>query len=272
VLLAQVTSSSLPTVPTTTTTVAPPVTHLTGTHWNLALWLTVGLVIVAGIVVAAGRTLLEGRGTTPTPTSTSTSHSNNADRTLMRSWLAISLAGGLLLFCAVSFGIDDTTLRSTLIGGLVANAGAAVAFYFASKSSDQARRDILNASTPTVLVPNLKGKNPADVNAALAVLPLHLNSDPPAPDAKAIVCDQAPPANQPTPQGSQLTVTFAGPVPHLEGLILTEVTAALAKVHLHAETTPGTPDPTWKATAATDPPEGDPVQPDCKVKVTFVAP
>jgi hypothetical protein len=92
-----------------------------------------------------------------------------------------------LLFSAISFAIDDTTLRSTLIGGLVANAGAAVAFYFASKSSDQARRDILNASVPSVTVPNLIGKDEHDVNAALASTPLHLVAQPATRDAAATV-------------------------------------------------------------------------------------
>lgn len=34
-----------------------------------------------------------------------------------------------------------------LFGGLIANVGAAVAFYFSSKAADQARSDILNAAT-----------------------------------------------------------------------------------------------------------------------------
>ena len=44
------------------------------------------------------------------------------------------------------------------MGGLAANAGAAVAFYFASKSSDQARKDILTAAFGTTLVPDLVGQ------------------------------------------------------------------------------------------------------------------
>jgi len=34
--------------------------------------------------------------------------------------------------------VDDPTLRSTLFGGLIASVGAAVAFYFSSKTTDQA--------------------------------------------------------------------------------------------------------------------------------------
>lgn len=75
--------------------------------------------------------------------------------TLIRSWIAIASVFGLLLFCAVAFAIDDQWLRSTLIGEVVASAGAAVAFYFSSKSSDQARSDILSAAFGTAEVPTL---------------------------------------------------------------------------------------------------------------------
>jgi hypothetical protein len=65
---------------------------------------------------------------------------------VVRSWIAISLVMGLLVFCATAFLIDDPSLRSTLYGGLIASVGAAVAFYFSSKGADQARSDILNAT------------------------------------------------------------------------------------------------------------------------------
>lgn len=65
---------------------------------------------------------------------------------VVRSWIAISLVMGLLIFCAAAFLIDDPSLRSTLFGGLIASVGAAVAFYFSSKAADQARTDVLNAT------------------------------------------------------------------------------------------------------------------------------
>src|SRR5262245_45013306 len=79
------------------------VTHLSGTDWVVAMALTVALVLGAGLVVILGRSVLEGRG------------GKAVDKTIMRSWLALSLAGGLLLFTVISFGIDDTTLRSALV-------------------------------------------------------------------------------------------------------------------------------------------------------------
>jgi len=206
-----------------TTAAASSVTHLSSSQWIIALAMTVGLVIAAGIVVAVARNRLEGGATRQsssdasnkleggTTRQSSLGKSNKPDRTLIRSWLAISLAGGLLLFCAISFGIDDTTLRSTLIGGLVANAGAAVAFYFASKSSDQAREDILNASKPQASVPNLVGQDAAAANAAIAASPFLLTREPTSPAAGTVVISQTPAAHQQAPQGAEVTATFGNP-------------------------------------------------------------
>ena len=211
---------------TTTTTSIPAtsassITHLSGNDWIVALSLTVGLVIAAGIVTAASRSWLEGR-TADAGNATQSGSARAPDRTLIRSWLAVSLAGGLLLFCAISFGLDDTTLRSTLIGGLVANAGAAIAFYFASKASDQARHDILTASFPSVLVPTLLGKNEHDVNAIMATTSLHLLARPPDRDPNAAtIVNQNPAAGQMVPQSSPINVEFAGPVPDLLNPALT---------------------------------------------------
>ncbi len=98
------------------------------------LFLIISLgVLLAGIIVIVGRNKLE-KGQPNQPAS------------LIRSWIAISLVLGLLFFCAAAFLITDKTLRSTLFGGLIASVGAAVAFYFSSKTADQTRSDILNAA------------------------------------------------------------------------------------------------------------------------------
>src|ERR1700760_2194404 len=126
------------------------VTHLSAGAANVTLGLVVGFVILGGVVAALGRSLLEGSFKARSKSAPGGESTGDAsvDRTFMRSWLAIALVGGLLVFCAASFELDDTALRSSLLGGVIASAGAATAFYFASKSSDQARRDILNASFP----------------------------------------------------------------------------------------------------------------------------
>jgi hypothetical protein len=207
--------------------------ELTGGDKALTLWIIVGFILLAGIVVALGRRALEGapawrrrrrdggdaRATEPPPGASDDREraGSREDRTMIRSWIAISLVGGLLIFTAVSFWISDTTLRSTLVGGLVANAGAAVAFYFASKSADQARSDILAASLPSTVTPNLLGDKPAAVNAKLASTSLRVLATPPNPDPDSQAIDQSPKPNQTTGTGSSITVTFAGPVPDLEG-------------------------------------------------------
>src|ERR1700722_1348191 len=83
------------------------------------LWLFLVVIVgilLAGVVVIVGRKVLD-KGQSDQPAS------------LIRSWIAISLVLGLLAFCAAAFLITDTTLRSTLFGGLIASVGAAVAFY-----------------------------------------------------------------------------------------------------------------------------------------------
>lgn len=136
------TPSSTPTqssAPTSTPSGSPgptPTPTVTGTptaNATLILWLIVGGIIVAGIVVIAGRYFLKsGRG--------------GPAESVIRSWIAMSLVIGLLVFCAAALLGNETSLQSSLFGGLIASTGAAIAFYFSSKGADQARADILNAA------------------------------------------------------------------------------------------------------------------------------
>jgi uncharacterized membrane protein len=119
-------SGSAPTAATAAT--------LTGYQGELVLWLVVAGIILAGVVVFAGRWVLK------------TSQDDQA-ATFIRSWIAISLVIGLLVFCGATLLSSDTSLQSTLFGGLVASTGAAVAFYFSAKGTEQARADILGAVT-----------------------------------------------------------------------------------------------------------------------------
>jgi PASTA domain len=264
-LIAQTPTPTTTTVPATT---SAGVAHLSSTDWIVAVSLTVFLVLAAGLVVAVARTKLEGQ---PEPAGADghTHPSRPPDKTLIRSWLAISLAGGLLLFCAISFGLDDTTLRSTLIGGLVANAGAAVAFYFASRASDQARHDILTASFPSVLVPNLVGKKESEVNSIMATTSLHLVSRPPDrnKDAATVVF-QNPTANQAVPQSSQISAEFAGPVPDTSGMTPADADAALKRVNLVLVKDPQDAADTATAKSQLPTPGSDAPQ-DKNVTVTF---
>ena len=121
------TSSSTPTPPPTVTGTSPA-------HADLILWLVVGGIIAAGLVVILGRMLIKsGQG--------------GPAASIIRSWIAISLVIGLLIFCAATLLGSDTSLQSILFGGLIASTGAAIAFYFSSQGADRARADILNAVT-----------------------------------------------------------------------------------------------------------------------------
>jgi hypothetical protein len=134
----------------------------------------------------------------------------DVNSTVVRSWLAISLVAGLLMFCALAFAVNDSTLRSTLLGGLTASTGSAIAFYFSSKSAEQA----IAAATGSETVPDLHGKNEKDALAALGKTSLKLAVKPGgATDANATVNWQSPDAGASAPTGSQVVVTLADPAP-----------------------------------------------------------
>lgn len=248
-----------------------PVTHLSSSAASLTLWLTVGFVLLGGVVAAFGRSLLEGSFKSRSGSMPGKGGAGKAapDRTFMRSWLALALVGGLLIFAAVSFQLDDTALRSSLLGGVIASAGAATAFYFASKSSDQARQDILNASFPTVTAPSLIGKSKTDVNAALAGAPLYLDALPTTAPNTWTAVSQDPQPNQQTPTGSRVHVTFAGNVPDLNGLTRTAAEAALSAVNLMLTATPKDAGPNSTAQADQTPVHDSPPPLDRTVTVSF---
>ncbi len=64
---------------------------------------------------------------------------------MIRSWIAAALVMGLLVLCAGAFLLKDAATRSTLFGGLISSVGAAVAFYFSSKSTEQAQDALASA-------------------------------------------------------------------------------------------------------------------------------
>jgi len=168
---------------------------LSHSDFLLVLGLTVAAILLSGLVVILGRKVLSPKTTSAVTAPAQQDGDGGPDATIIRSWLAIALVTGLLLFCAAAFAIDDESLRSTLIGGLVASASAAVAFYFSSKSSDQARSDILSAALGTVEVPNLVGMTVAQAKAVMATTSLSLRIDPSTAVDTATVKSQMPAAN-----------------------------------------------------------------------------
>lgn len=88
-------------------------------------WMAI-LIIGSGALVLVSRVALEG--------AYRRRPSGDGDRTLMRSWLSIALVSGLLLFATGSFFVDDTTLRSLLMGGVIASAGTRNGILFCFKN------------------------------------------------------------------------------------------------------------------------------------------
>lgn len=131
------------------------------------------------------------------------------DGDFIRSWIAITLVIGLLFFCAFVFAVNDTSLQSTLMGGLIASVGSAIAFYFSSKASDKARQDIANAATlGSEFVPSLIGKTKAEASQILGQTSFSLIEDPGSPSSPtAVVRTQNPLANTNAPRGSSVMVT-----------------------------------------------------------------
>jgi hypothetical protein len=118
--------------PTTTTSTTggaePPATLDPDDVFRFGLLLG-GLLLSVGVLIVIWRLLARDK----------------AAPSVARSWIAIGLVVGLLMFCVFSFQLDDADVRSTLIGAVTASVGAAIAFYFSTKSGEQARKDFLEA-------------------------------------------------------------------------------------------------------------------------------
>ncbi len=109
--------------------------------------------------------------------------SSNADRSVVRSWIAVSLVVGLLVLTAAEIAGNNSTTTSALIGGLTASVGSAIAYYFSTKASEQAQEKLTAASgggSGQIIVPDLKGKSVTDALLALGSLELRLVVDPTA--------------------------------------------------------------------------------------------
>lgn len=168
------------------------------------LGIAAGAIIVAGLIVLWGRTLMKTSGET--------------DQSFVRSWLALTLVIGLVLFCGVALFLSDTNLRSVLIGGLTASAGTAIAFYFSSKSADQARQDILKVTFGTEAVPDLKGFTREKALSRLGQTSLQLVVDPASSTAgDATVVSQMPVKDSQVLKGSQVVVKLDSAAPAADG-------------------------------------------------------
>jgi hypothetical protein len=131
-------------------TTPDPTASLSSGEGSLLVWLTAGGLVLIGILVIVARHLESRSGQKRSAVNTNGSKTAQSQQgqagSVIRSWLAVSLVFALVVCSAASFWIDDDNVRSLLWGGLIASTGTAVAFYFSSKSADQARSDLLNAA------------------------------------------------------------------------------------------------------------------------------
>jgi PASTA domain-containing protein len=168
---------------------------LTFSQLVVVLSITAGAIIAAGLIVLWGRRAMDNSG--------------GVEPSLVRSWLAMTLVIGLVLFCGVALFLSDTGLRNVLIGGLAASTGTAIAFYFSSKSADQARQDVLQATFGTETVPDLQGCTRDEALTRLGQTSLRLVVGPTSSTAAGAVVDsQVPPKDSQVRKGSPVVVTL----------------------------------------------------------------
>jgi hypothetical protein len=185
-------ASMTPTAPTT-------VSHLGGLN-------AAGLgLLVLGILVIVSVFVLFARGWT----FKSANRGKFLQTSVIRSWLVLVLTGGLLLFVVAGFTIDDTTIRTTLVGALAANVGSAIAFYFASKSTAETVAALAANAAPAISVPDLTGKTVAEALTLLGSTALSLGVNAATPNATTNrVETQTPAALASVPSGSSIVVTL----------------------------------------------------------------
>jgi hypothetical protein len=126
---------------------------------------------------------------------------------IVRPLLALMLVGGLLILAGASFTLDDGQTRNLLTGGIVASSASAVAFYFASRGAESARKDLLNAALGTETVPKLIGMTLEQAQAAISSLSLMLKAPATAQPTDA-VSKQDPEAGSTAQRGSTVTVAL----------------------------------------------------------------
>jgi len=161
-----------------------------GPGWLLGSIIAIVVVAIAATVVFA---FLARRGSDPGSVG------------IVRAMVSLILVGGLLILAGASFSIDDPQTRNLLIGGIVASASGAVAFYFASRGAQDARKDLLNAALGTEPVPKLVDMTVAQAQAAMSTSPLRLQSPNAAQPTDAIKT-QSPDPGTPVQRGTVITV------------------------------------------------------------------
>lgn len=153
-----------------------------GGAYVVLLWL-VGIMVVLGFVsVLVHRFIMQWK----MPSSPMSS--------MTRPVLAVLLVGAVVILAAASLGGDDDKTRNIMVGGVISLCSAAAAFYFASSGATEARRDVMQAATGSVQVPDVAGKTIDDASSVLNTAGLSLLLWDPKPPSAAVITAQNPPA------------------------------------------------------------------------------
>ncbi len=178
---------------------ATPSHLLNSGHWTASGVLTgfVGLIVVVGVIAVLVHRFTVGSN-------------GSSDSSMTRPVLALILVGTLVVLAAASMSKGDEQTRNLLVGGVVSLSSAAMAFYFSSKGATEARRDLLKATSGT-LVPDLTGKTLALAQEMVSATSLMLVQPDPVPTDDKVVTSQEPKAHTAAAPGTPLTLTFGDP-------------------------------------------------------------
>ncbi|QTE30929.1 PASTA domain-containing protein [Pengzhenrongella sicca] len=157
----------------------------------------VGLLVLLGLLsVLAHRFIMQSKADA------------GAEAGMTRPVLAVLLVGTVLILAAASLSFKDTDTRNLLVGGVISLSSGVVAFYFASSSATEARRDLLTATGGGVSAPDVVGKTLQEAQVIISGSSVALKLPDPPPAAGATVKSQDPAAGTLVRQGSTLHLTF----------------------------------------------------------------
>jgi peptidoglycan/LPS O-acetylase OafA/YrhL len=165
-------------------------------HFSEMFWL-IGILVAVGMAAILIHRLGQRRAA-----------SRADDTSMTRPVLAILLVGGVLILAVMSFELADEETRNLLVGAVISLASAAAAFYFASTTATEARRDLLSATVGSTAVPLLTGKTLVEAREVMSATHLRLTvQDDPARDASPVT-SQEPAGGTSVKVGTTVEISF----------------------------------------------------------------
>ena len=126
---------------------------------------------------------------------------------IIRALLALVLVGALVILAGASFSSSNSDTSNLLIGGVVASASGAVAFYFATRGAQDAQKDVLSAALGMETVPVLTALTVTQAQTALSKTSLKLQLPTAAPAADYVIKTQDIPPGTSVGRGTTVSVT-----------------------------------------------------------------